>query len=209
MLHLYLASLLLSFLLGLKYYLRIPGYARIWVVILGYTIVTEVSVHWFQAWLNAKWVYSAYAIISSLLYMAVYRFLLGPVYKTIWRATFGLMVAFLIFVAWLSRGDGPFPSELVITSSPFLIFLTTVLFSKIIHTDIERKLWARPEFIWNAGFLIYTSINFMHLAFYDYFVRHHITREWSQAVHTVSSILFYLMFGWLFWKAAQRDRAHG
>ena len=94
-----------------------------------------------------------------------------------------------------------FPSELVTFSYPILIVFSVALFYQVIQTDIDKKLQNRPEFLFNAAFIIYHSVNFVHLAFYEYLVQSNISKMWSQNIHTITSILYYLFYSVIFMKS--------
>lgn len=172
-------------------------YKIVWILLL-FTWFSEMGSHYMKG-INPKWIYAFYAVVSSLLYAVVFRYLLLRSYRRLWQV--GTAVMLIFFALELSNLNSViyFPSILITFSSPILIIFSLALFNQIIIQDKEIPLWQRPEFVFNAIFIVYISINFTHLAFYDYFIQHKFSKYWSQQIHTWSSVLYYMLLGYLFY----------
>jgi hypothetical protein len=197
---LYFISLCISIALGTALYKRLSLVFRLMLLMLAATLITEYLTH-FSGLCDPKWIYSIYAVFSALVYAIIFRIFLSKTYHKIWNVGIIAMSTFFIYEISRLHTVQVFPSELVTFSYPILIIFSIALFHQIIQTDIDKKLRNRPEFLFNAAFILYHSVNFVHLAFYEYLIQSHISKIWSQNIHTITSILYYLFYSIIFMKS--------
>jgi hypothetical protein len=193
--------------IGFWNYARLSGPFRLLVWFLTYVLISETLTRTPLFAGKAFILYWIYNITALLVYCAILAWLSQKRSIRFGQISI-LFVSLLLSFYYLSKGNpfGEFPSILISISTPILVIGTLLLFVDLLLRDEHTILSRNPEFILGASLIIYKCISFVHLSLYDYLIELEVSPWVSIWVHSIASILYYALFGYIFILAAKQYR---
>lgn len=192
----YFVVLFLTSAFGVWTFRRNSAPIRLLIVLLVYTFIHEILVHYVIRDRNGSvMLYRLYATVSVLVYTLIFALWYERSRRIFHWAVMILMIAILT-VSWLRMSGGStFPSRFISLTHPLLLLMSIHLFYHILHTRLDLPLKRRSSFWFNVLFLIFISVTFVHLSLFEIqvSVNLNISRSLTFYIHTAVNLAFYLL----------------
>jgi hypothetical protein len=153
---------------------------------------------------NNMFVFHIYTVVEFTLISFFYIKVIGN--TNITRFIFALIFIFLgiaiyDFINNMNRLD-----DLSTTTESIIVMLYAIFgFSSLLKNPVQSRVIAIPLFWFNTAFLIYFAGNLFLFIFSNY-LQNHYKRQFDElwGIHSVMSIIFYLLISTGFWKTKAR-----
>lgn len=192
----YFVVLFLTSAFGVWTFRRNSAPIRLLIVLLVYTFIHEILVHYVIRDRNGSvMLYRLYATVSVLVYTLIFALWYERSRRIFHWAVMILMIAILTVSWFRMSGGNTFPSRFISLTHPLLLLMSIHLFYHILHTRLDLPLKRRSSFWFNVLFLIFISVTFVHLSLFEIqvSVNLNISRSLTFYIHTAVNLAFYLL----------------
>lgn len=191
----YLALVFLVFLLGVVRYKKLSTPFRILTVLIGITIVSEITSRILINYIhNSSPAYHFFIPIQFVLLFTIYGYLIESFKNKAFLAVASVLFVVLCFINFsFLQGFLLFPSNVLLLSSVVFIILSLLIFHQMFNSVDQESLFIKSVFWFNCAILLFFTVTFLFWSFYNYLLRHKIsTRPFATFIYYVN-IVYYLM----------------
>ncbi|MGB1032684.1 MAG: hypothetical protein ACPGWM_08715 [Flavobacteriales bacterium] len=198
MLNLYLFSLILSSFAGIIGFRSSNFSFRLLILFVWYSLFNEWFVHYGGFVEYNHIFYWIYASITTGLQLGAIATSLRSAFARKGLLIFSIVIS-LVGIGYLLTADSAgFPSTYLVLTIPTIVLACLYFFYELLQQPATEPLKRQPLFITFVALFIYACVGFSYLGCKHFVIESEVGRQFSDTVHSLVTMLFYLTLGYSF-----------
>ncbi len=188
----YLVTLLVSSLIALYHFKKLPGHLQLFSILILSTFAVE-FIGYFLVRTNNAWMFNIFTVIEFVLYLSIFRHIIhsNSQKKLLLALTISYVVASLANMLFF-QGFFKFNNYSYSYGCMLVCAAVVMYFFQLLHYSNPQPLTHLPMFWIGTGLLIYYACNFFYMGLVNYLIS--VSLELATELFTLIAVLNIIMY---------------